>query len=73
MTAYHWHAYLVLDVTLPYRGLVGNPGLDTPGTMSGFKCEVKLPGVHVKPPVVSDVFRTRCEGVVCRFGGEMKS
>ena len=66
-------AHLVA-LQLPYSWLVGKPGLEATGTISGFSLEVKIPAVQVKSPEVSDVFSSPCVGDVCKLGmGLMKS
>ncbi len=66
-------AHLVA-LQLPYSWLVGKPGLEPTGTMSGFSLEVKIPAVQLKSPEVSDVFSSPCVGDVCKLGmGVIKS
>jgi len=60
-------AHLVA-LQLPYSWLVGKPGLEPTGTMSGFSLEVKIPAVQLKSPEVSDVFSSLSVGVACRLG-----
>lgn len=46
---------LVVPDTFPYNWLVGSPGLLPTGTMSGFRCELKMPAAHVKELAVLEV------------------